>query len=244
MLKKFRYCGLLMSVLFFANAQAQTADEIIAKHIEALGGVEKMKAIKTIKVTGKMMITAMGFEAQITRRAKRPNLLRMDITIQGQKIVQAYDGKTAWQINPMMGSLDPQKMPATQAEAMIQQADMDGAFVDYKEKGNAVELVGREDHEGTEVYKIKCTPKDGNVFYSFIDSENYLELRRITKTKGPGGNEIEGQVRFSDYKPVAGKMMPHTVTIKGPQGTFEINFTNIETNIDIDDSIFSMPEKK
>ncbi|MFQ5627546.1 MAG: outer membrane lipoprotein-sorting protein [bacterium] len=244
-MQKIRIYSAMAFVLFFAVAQAQSVDKIIEKHIAALGGKEKMKAIKSVKYSGKMAITAMGFEADITRQSKRPYFLRMDITMQGQNIVQAYDGKTAWQINPMTGNMEPQEMPETQAKSMVQQSDMDGEFVDYKKKGHQFELIGKEDLEGTEVYKIKCTPNTGDMFFSFIDSEHYLELKRVTRTKGPGGNEIESEVLMSDYKPVAGLMTPHSITLKNPmQGEIEISFTNIEVNIDIDDSLFSMPEKK
>lgn len=245
MLKKIRNYAILAAVLIFTSALAQSVDEIIAKHVKALGGKEKMAAIKSLKFSGKMAIPAMGFEAEITRQSKRPNSLRMDISMQGQNIVQAYDGTNAWQINPMMGSVEPQKMPESQAKAMVQQSDMDGELVDYKKKGHQLELVGKEDLEGTEVYKLKCTPKTGNLFYSFIDSEHFLEIKRTTKTQGPGGNEVETESYFSDYKPVEGLMKPHAITIKNAmQGAFEISFTNVEVNIDIDDSVFSMPEKK
>lgn len=230
-------------LIMFTHLQAQSVDEIIAKHVQALGGRDKIDAIKSIRVKGKSTITAMGFEADFNRTAKRPNLVRLDISLQGQNMVQAYDGKTAWQIMPFMGNPDPQPMPEFQAKQMVREADFDGPIVDYKKKGNKVELVGKEDLEGSEVYKLKVTLKDGDVFYSFIDTEYFLELKRVMKAKGPGGNEIEVATYMSDYKPVAGMMMPHSIKIENPaQGAIEITFSEVETNIDIDDSFFQMPK--
>ena len=236
--------AVIFSLFIFTGLQAQSVDEIVAKHLKALGGKETIAAIKSIRINGKSTITAMGFEAGFKRTAKRPNLVRLDISMQGQQMVQAYDGKTAWQIMPFMGNPDPQPMPELQAKQMIREADFDGPIVNYKKKGNKIELVGKEDLEGSEVYKLKVTLKDGDTFYSYIDAEYFLELKRVMKTKGPGGNEIEVTTYMSDYKPVDGMMMPHSIRIQNPvQGAIEVTFTTVETNIDVDDSYFQMPKK-
>ncbi|MFQ5627545.1 MAG: outer membrane lipoprotein-sorting protein [bacterium] len=244
-MQKIRICGVLASVLIFAAAQAQSVDEIIEKHIAALGGLEKLQAVKSLKVAGTSVVTAMGFEAGFTRQSKRPHFIRLDVNVQGQNMVQAYNGKTAWQIVPFTGNLDPQPMPEFQAQGFRLQADMDGPLIDYKKKGHKVELVGKEDLEGTEVYRLKISLKSGEIIQMFIDTEHYLPLKSTAKVKGPGGNEIEAETYFSDYKPVAGMMMAHSITMKNPtQGSVEVTISEVETNVDIDDSLFKMPEKK
>lgn len=245
MFQKTRIYSILVAVLFFATAQAQSVDDIIGKYIEALGGMEKLQAVKSIKIAGKSVVSTMGFEAEFTRQSMRPHFLRLDINVQGQNMVQAYDGENAWQIVPFTGNLDPQSMPDFQAKGFKIQADMDGPLIDYKKKGHKVELVGKEDLEGTKVYNLKITLKSGEIINMFINSEDYLLRKSKTKIAGPGGNEIETETYFSDYKLIDGTMMPRSITVNNPtQGNVKITVTEAKTNVELDDSFFRMPEKK
>ena len=130
-----------VSALFLvaSTAHAQTADEIVAKNLAAKGGIEKILAIQAIRTTGTM--TGMGPQAlTMVSISKRPNLSRQEMTMNGQTIVMAFDGKAARMINPMAGPgvID---VPAEQVEMIKDQSDMDGPLVDYKAKGNTIELV-------------------------------------------------------------------------------------------------------
>ena len=120
---------------------------------------------------------------------------------------------------------------------------MDGSMVDYKEKGHTVELIGKEDLEGTPVYKIKLTLKNGDVRYIYLDAENYLELKITSKRQIPGG-EAELENHLSNYKPVNGILMAHSIEnkVKG-QTVSQITFDKVEMDIPMDDSIFKMPVK-
>src|SRR6185503_9024911 len=135
--------GLAVLALPGPLASAQTVDEVIAKHLEARGGLEKLKAVKTIRMTGKMTMGP-GMEAPISLELKRPSSIRMEFTIQGNVGVQAYDGKNGWAINPFGGKEDPEPLSADDLKEIEEQADRDGPLVDYKAKGNTVELVGKE----------------------------------------------------------------------------------------------------
>lgn len=239
---KFALLSLVMVSLWCAPLFAQSADELIQKHIEALGGYEKMQSIKSLKMTGKMVMQAMGMESEMNRFHMRPNLVRMDINMQGQKMVQAFDGETAWTIFPFMGDPNPQRMPEEQAKMMQEEADFDGALIDYKKKGHSIKVLGKEEVEGTEAFKLEVTQKGGEVFHTFLDSEHFIELKRVSK-RTMEGMEIETTVLFSDYKPVAGVMMPHSLKITNPQGAFDITITSVETNVDLDKALFKMPEK-
>ena len=232
----------LFSFVFFASAQ--TVDEIIKKNIEARGGLDKITAVKSMKVTGKLL--TQGIEAPVIMFIKRPNLIRMEFTLQGQSMIRAYNGETAWWINPFTGLTDPQKLPEEQAEDLIEQADMDGSLINYKEKGHQVELIGKEDMEGTEVYKLKLTLKNGNTRYLYIDSEYFLEIKVVAKIKRQG-SEIEVENYVSDYKEVNGLMLPFSFDSKiGGNTTEQVTIEKYEMNVDIDDAIFNMPvpEKK
>jgi len=229
------------TVLLCLPAHAQTVDEVIASHLKARGGVEKIKAIKSTKMTGKM--TVQGMEASITIQGKRPNLHRTDVSVAGTNIVQAFDGTTAWWVNSFAGVRDPDKMPPEQAAAIRQQADLDGPLVDYKEKGHKVELVGKEEPEGTPVYKLKVTLKSGDAQHIYLDGKTYLERRRTARRKEAGGNEIEVETLFSDYKPVNGIMLAHALDQKTPAQSLQLAFTKIELDVPVEDSAFKMPPK-
>lgn len=232
----------IFALLFLpAGLSAQTVDELIQKHIQATGGYEKWKSLKTMKISG--TIQMQGMEMPFIRYSKRPNKLRIEATMQGQTIVQAYDGKTAWWIFPFMGSTEPQRMPKDQAEDIIEQADFDGPLIDYKKKGNKIELLGKEDVEGTEAYKLKVTLKNGQVIYTYLDSEYFLEIKQTAK-RVRQGNELAVSSVFGDYKEVDGLLLPHSIFIQAGPQTTNLTIEKVEFNVDLDDDIFVMPAGK
>ncbi len=221
-------------------ASSQTVDELIAKNIEAMGGYKKWKSIQSMKITG--LIQTQGMEMPFVRYAKRPNLLRIEATMQGQTMIQAYDGKTPWWIFPFMGSTDPQKMPPDQAEDFIQQADFDGPMIDYQKKGHKIELAGKEEVEGTEAYKLKITLKNGQVLHVYLDPEYYLEIKQTTFRKSQG-TEFEVETYFGDYKEVEGILLPHSIQIQAGIQKTSLSIEKVEFNVEMDDSLFTMPDR-
>ena len=129
--------------LMAAGAFAMTADELIEKNFEAQGGLDKLKSIQTIKATGKFL--TYGMEFPFTSTQMRPNKMRIDADINGQAMVQAFDGADAWSINPMTGSKEPQDMSPLEAKGFKLQADMDGLLIDYEKKGYTVEYIGADE---------------------------------------------------------------------------------------------------
>ncbi len=223
---------------------AQTVDEIIAKNLTAKGGIDKIRAIKTTKATGKMIM--MNFETATTMWYKEPNMFRMELLVSDKKITFAYDGAVAWQISPMSGSDEPQEMTGQQAEQIKDNVDMfSDPFVDYQKKGYRIDLEGKEDMEGTPVFKLKLTKKDGKIIYYFIDTESYIELKtQVTRTIAEG-QEMNLETFFGDYKEVQGIMVPHSLHIKmNGQDLGNIVVESQEMNVQIDDAFFKMPPKK
>jgi hypothetical protein len=223
-------------------AQGPTADEIVNKNIEAHGGVEKMKALSSVKMTGKATV-GQGIEVVVSVSKRRPGAFRMEMTLQGKTMVKAFDGTKGWFIEPFStGSSDPQEMPADQAKEIADMADFDGPLFDYKSKGHTVEVVGKEDFEGTPAYKLKITHNSGKVSFVFIDADSFLELAMTMKRK-INDQEIEASVTFGDYKPVNGVMIPHSIEQKavGMPGGLSMVFESAEANTITDDSIFKMP---
>lgn len=228
----------VLPLLLSSAALAQNVDELINKNIEAHGGLAKLKAINSMRITGKIQGQA-GMEIPMTVIKKRPNSMRIDVTFQGKNLAQAFDGTMGWQ-TPFLGN-DAQKMTEDDLRDIREQADFDGPIVDYKEKGNTVEYVGKEDVEGTDAYKLKVTLKDGNVRYLYLDAENYLELKSAGKMKREG-TEYDGETLFSNFQTVDGIVVPFSIEgkLNGQTGQ-QITITKVETNVAVDDSMFKMP---
>lgn len=235
--------GLLFAALA-VPAAAQTVDEVIAKHLEARGGVDRIKAVKSIKLTGKMTLGP-GIEAPVVLEMKKPANVRMEITFQGNLGIQAYDGKTGWGISPMSASKTPEPMSAEDLKDMEEQADLDGSLVDWKVKGHTVELMGKEKVEGSFAYKLKLTLKNGDIRYVYIDADSSLELKTDAK-RTIRGSEVETESVSSDYKEVGGLVLPHTI-VQGPKGSPQkqtITIDKVELDVPLDDALFKMPEVK
>lgn len=243
MFKKVALSLILLGLMAMA-AMAQTVDEILAKNIQARGGLEKLKASKTIRFTGKMT-AGPGMEIPVILEQKRPNSIRMEFTLQGLTGVQAFDGQAGWMIMPFQGKKDPEAMGEDDRKELQEQADFDGPLVNYKEKGNKVELVGKEPVEGTDAYKLKVTLKNGDVRYLFLDADSYLEIKHESK-RIIRGTERESETSIGDYKEVEGLMIPFSFEsgAKGSPQKQKITIEKVEINPPIDDLRFKMPEVK
>jgi hypothetical protein len=232
---------LAVGLLLAPVSRAQTVDEILTKHYETMGGLEKIKALNTMRITGTMLVGP-GMEAPITMERKRPGKRRLEFQIQGMTGVQAFDGEKAWSVMPFMGKKDPEAASEEDSKHEKDDADFDGPLVDWKAKGHAVELVGKEPVEGAEAYKLKITKKNGDIEYYYLDAETYLLVKNEGKVKRRG-TEVEGEGTWSDYKDVNGYMMPFTMEqgIKGTPQKQRMTFSKIEINVPLDDARFAMP---
>lgn len=242
-----KYIKSLFIFLFLISAVnisfSQTADEVINKYVNAIGGMDKINSIKTVKITGK--ITG-GMDIPFTQIVKRPGSMYMEMTIQGMTMKQGYDGTTAWAINPFQGNTKAEKLPPEQAKYMRLQAEIEGQIVNYKDKGNTVEYMGKEDVEGSDTYKLKLTDKDGDITYYYIDAASNLLIKESAKRKIKE-KEISSDVMYGDYRPVDGFLIPFSTEVKssaGQMGNQNITIEKAELNTPVEDEIFKMPEAK
>ncbi len=220
---------------------AQTADELVAKNIQARGGMEKMKAIKTLRMTGKFE-GGDGFVAVVSQENERPNLIRQTFTLQGMTAVQAYDGATGWQIQPFGGKKDPELMGEDDMRDLLLDGDFDGPLVDYKEKGSTVEYLGHDVVDGDDALRLKVTLKNGDIIYDYLDPDTFIEIRREIQ------QFIRGSVRdrvvgYGSYKPVNGVMYPFSIS-QGPKNHPDEQtdtVQKIEANVTIDPADFVLP---
>jgi hypothetical protein len=231
---------LLIAVCFTPFSHAQTADELIAKNIQAKGGMEKIKAIKTLRMTGKF--EANGFTAAATQENQRPNLVRETFTLQGMTAVQAFDGTSGWQIQPFGGKKTPELMGEDDLRDLLLDADFDGPLVDYKEKGNSVEYLGHDTVDGDDALRLKVTLKNGDILYYYLDPDTFLEIRREVQ-QFIRGSVRERVMSMGSYKPVDGVMYPFSLSqgTKSHPDDQTITVRKMEANIPIDPADFMLP---
>ncbi|HKR66902.1 MAG TPA: sialidase [Thermoanaerobaculia bacterium] len=241
MRRAFLAIAFLLATSLSATLSAQTADEIIDKYIQRVGGLDRIHAIQTLRRTGKY-IGGGGFEAQVVEENARPGYVRQEFALQGMTGITAYDGKTGWKIEPWQGKKDPEPLGEEEMKGILDDADFDGQLVDYKAKGHKAEYVGTEPVEGTDAYKVKLTLANGDVRYYFFDTDYYvpikIELKRMVR-----GAEREYEIILGDYKEVSGWYLPHAIE-SGPKGSpFRgvVNYEKIEANVPIGIARFVKP---
>ncbi len=245
-MNKFKFI-LAFFILFYtvSFAYSQSVDDVIDKYIAAVGGLEKINSIKTVKITAKA--SGMGMDIPVIMTIMKPDRIRIDISLQGQTMIQACDGTIGWGTNPFQGTKDAEKMNEEQTKDMKEQAQFEGQLVNYKEKGSTAELLGKEDLEGTEAYKIKLTKKDSSVSTFYLDANSYLIIKELSKRKVKE-KEINTSTTFGDYKSEDGYTMPHSLEVKSEDnamgGSQKITVEKVEFNVTVDESIFKMPESK
>jgi len=221
---------------------AQSVDEIVNGYLKAIGA-KNLKAIKTIEAKSNM-VDNRGMEMQLTIWLKRPNLVKSEILIGTQKVIQAYDGKTAWVIAPQSGSLDPRVLPEGQALQIKDTFEMiEDSLMDYKEKGHTIEFLGKEEADGKTFFKLKLTKKSKRESTLFFDTETFL-LNQISLMQKRGETESPMDIIFEDYRDVAGAKISHKVsTFVNSRNIWNMTSEYFKPNIKIDDAIFRMPKK-
>ncbi len=230
----------VLAIGWSSGAFAQTAEELVAKNIQAKGGLEKIKAIQSVRMSGTQDND--GFKAAVTQENKRPDLVRETFALQGMTSIQAYDGASGWQVRPFGGRKDPELMGEEDLRSLLLDADFDGPLVDYKEKGNKVESLGHDIVDGDDAYKLKVTLKNGDIIYYYLDPDTFLEIRKEQQLFLRGSVQ-EFEVNLGSYKPVNGVMFPFW-SASGPKGADplpNVTFDKIEVNVPLEDTKFAVP---
>lgn len=230
--------ALALVVIGATSAFAIDLNEVLTKAAAARGGEKAIKAITTVVKEGTMSM-AQGMELNFTETTKRPSKFRMDMSFQGMAITQAFDGTTAWAVNPMSGG-KPEKAGSEEVKKMAEQADMDGELIDWQKKGYKLELVGTEDIDGSTAYKIKST-KDDETSFLYIDAVTWL-LAKIDKKMSMMGQEAEVEMVFSNYQDVNGVQMPMLMEIRSDgQTMMSMSYSSVKANVDVPDTRFAFP---
>jgi outer membrane lipoprotein-sorting protein len=232
----------LLSLLFFlfSALSAQSVKEVLSNHFETIGQ-DKVLKVNTMTMSGK--IIQQGMEFPILMKMKRPNKVRMEASVQGQKIITSYDGEVGWTVNPMMGSLDAQDLGPEQVKEMKTMGDMDGELYDYEAKGHTVEYLGEEEMEGTPTYKLKLTREDGDASIYYFDADSYVILK-TESIRNIQGVEQTFEQYPGNYQMIDGMAIPFNITSKFQGATvMEIVIDTLEIDKEVPDSLFVRPVK-
>ena len=218
-------------------------DEIVASHLAARGGAEKLRALRSIRETGKVTASD-GRVALVTREIQRPGLFRLEFTYQGTTSVFAHDGTTRWQVAPLQGQFEPMAMPPeADGEVGVDQRDIEGPLVDWQKKGHLVTLAGREAIDGRETIKLELQLKGGTTRYDYVDVVSHQVVRsdvpRLVR-----GHVTVLQNHFSDFREVGGIVFPHAIEthVKDRPQVLRIAVEKIELDPVLDETRFRMPQ--
>jgi outer membrane lipoprotein-sorting protein len=231
--------GLLLIGSFAIQVQSQSADDILAKMIDAMGGRKALESIKDTTISGSMDLTQMGLSASVTISQKEPNKSRFDIEVMGMVITQACDGEIAWATNPQTGMTE--EMPEEQAEYMKRESLGNSAYLDPKKFGITFSYKGKENIEGKDYLVLEQVYADGYTATIFLDPDTYLAYKGQGKTLNNMGTEVDAETFFSDYKKVNGIMVAHSlISYQDGEEFMTMTITEVKFNSGLEDSHFAM----
>ena len=225
--------GLLASLflLTVVNSQAQTVDEIVSKHIEARGGIDKIHSLKTLILEGNM--SQMGNDIGMKFYQSNNTALKVEFTLADQTGYNIVTTTKGWVYNPFAGNTAATPLPEDQLKMVQPSLDIQGPLVDYNSKGIKIELIGKEKVNNVDCFKLKITRPNAKTATYYLD-DKYLIVKTITTTLA-NGEEMEMETEYSDYrKTPEGQLL----SFKRVSSTGEITFSKIQVNPVIADDVF------
>ena len=231
----------LAGLFIAAQANSQTADELVKKYVDAMGGTDKLS--KVTSIYQEQTVSAMGNESPASVTILNGKGYRSEMEFGGQKIVQVYNDKSGWVINPMGGSADAVAMPDDQYKVGKDQIEVGGLLYNYQAKGNKVELTGRENVGTVSAYKLKVTNNAGVETTVYLDPSTYY-IVKLVRSVSFNGQSMDIAVSYSNYqKTDFGIPVANTIeTSFGEQFSMSATVKKVEVNKTIDPKIFEMPK--
>jgi hypothetical protein len=235
--------GALCAASIAQAASTRVLDDLVAKNIQARGGIAALHAMRSLTVRGKLLVNEGQFELGFVQTVERPSNIRVEASIQGLTQIQAYNGTIGWQINPFQGRKDPERMSADDIKSLAETvADFDGALVDWQSKGNKLEYLGTEDVDGTQAHKIKLTRQSGDTEYVYLDPDHYLEIRLLSQ-RTEHGVTVETETDLGDYEKISGVYVPFSMESgqKGSSDRQKLIVSSAMVNAKTNAALFAFP---
>ena len=238
-----RFFAVFVLLTAASSAFAYTADELAAKNIAAKGGADRVAALHSLRLTGKVLVNGDTLQLGYVATVRRPDSARIEATLQGLTVIQAYDGAQGWKVNPFQGRKDPEKMSADDAKDLGEDAaDFIGPLVDWKAKGYKLDYLGTEDIDGTEAHKLRVTRPNGDLSYVYLDPDHFLEIRVVNR-RIEHGVPNETITDYGDYEKVNDVYLPFALESwqKGSSDHQKVQFDKAEANVATTDGEFTFP---
>lgn len=233
---------LSISLLFVLGFQlnAQTVEEIIAKHETAMGGAQKWSVLKSLRSISKFSMQ--GMDIQTTMNMLAGKAIKVEVEVMGNKMITCFDGSSAWMQRPaMMGGTDkPEDLPQEQVGSLKSQIFPGSALMKARAEGNTIEIESKEKLDGADVYVLSAKDKAGKETTIYISASTFYVLKTSSKLNVQG-QEMEVEISYSNYKPVEGLMFPFTIEQPSPMGggKMEVEVSQIDLNPTIDLAFFA-----
>jgi len=243
-----RRIAALLLALWCWGAQADPpslgTEEILARHVEARGGLEKIRALQSLRRTGHLIYPGMKIEMSVVELRARPGRVRRGQTMNGLTSIDAFDGDVAWKVRPFFGRKDPERMSADEAKALRLSADVEGPLVDPRSKGHRVTLLGVEELDGTPCYKLRVDLKWGDQLFTYVDPDSFMVLRETQRTVIRGAEQFT-EMDYGDYEKVAGVYVPMLEESgplnSSPSEKTKVVYEKAEANVPVDPAVFAFP---
>ena len=221
-------------------AQAPTVETIVDNYLEAIGGADSWRSLKSMKMSGEASMQGMTFP--FTMITAEGDKMRQVVDVQGQQMIQAYDGKDAWMVAPFMGMTEPTPMPKEQAAEMKEERFLP-EFIDAEERGFKIEAVEGKELEGTPTYGLRVTTEEGFDRTYYFDQEYFIPIMMASKVKeGPQAGTVM-ETYLSDYQEVEGIVVPMFMEVKVSGATMQkISIKEAALNVEVNDEMFAMPK--
>lgn len=235
-----KYSFFFLSICFISGLQysgAQTLDQILENHFKA-SGQDKLSSVNSVVSSGKAM--QMGMELPFMQIQKRPDNMYLEISVEGQKMIQVYNGKNGWALEPWVSPY-ARELSGPELKNVGLMARIDSDLVNWEEKGDLLEYTGKEIYEGNDMYLLKLTKETGESYQFFIDTETYLISKLVAHTNF-GGNIVEGETILGDYRKINGVSVPFRTEVKYDGQTLMTNIIDsVGFDMEIDEHFFSKP---
>ncbi len=229
---------LLLTVSFLLAivlVNAQSLEDIISKYTVA-NKLDKISDFKTLKITAKTSMMGMDMPMEIWM--KNPNKIKSVTSVNGQDIVQVFDGEKGYMVNPMAGSSDPVEMTAEQIKDVAKSNMFNNYMVRYLKEGKLT-LAGEENVNGKPAFKIQAALDGGNSATMFIDKSTYLLIKTTAKVN-QGGMDMAIESYPSDYTETNGILLPMKTTTSASGMEIVTTFTKVEVDTPMEDSVFKI----
>ncbi len=230
-----------------ASAPVVTVDSLLQKNIDARGGAEKLAAIHSLRLEGRLLVDGGQLELRWLEIKSRPDHVRQEASLQGLTSVSAWDGTDSWRVNPFRGRKDPERVPLEDSKGLLEQAAIDGVLVDAKTHGWPMRYLGTEDIDGTAAHKIQIDRPGGDLEYVWLDPDAFLEIRVVSR-RTEHGVTVEAQTDYGDYEKIADVYFPLLIEF-GPKGGGDADRAKLliekaGANPTVDEALFHFPVAK